>query len=669
VQPLLDYRAAEGFDVALVDVQDIYDEWSYGRIDPHAIRSFLSYAYHNWATPPGYVLLVGDGHYDYNRVTTQPLPMLIPPYLAYVDPWWGEVPTDNLFVSVDASNDYLPNMSVGRLPVNSAADVSAMVDKILLYESDALNPTGIWQQRAVYVADDCSDSAGNFHNLSNQGRLQWLPSAYANRRVYYDNPGIATVCPEGTHTDSTAMRAAVRQQFNNGALYLQWFGHGSQARWGGAASQFQANNLPILNPNTQLPFTTANACLTGYFVWHSPYTPYPYMQSLAEVMVITPERGSIADLSPSGLHVGSALLTLQRGVHKALFEDRIERAGDASDAAKFFFFNNSFGYHDVIDTMVFFGDPALKLRHPTADLSTSTLQVSDAAAPLGATLHYTLTVSNSSIFTTTQPMAVVDYPQAVAAVVAATGAADNGDTLTWTLPNLPPGGQHVVQFSLSAVGPAAPENFQLVVPANVSSRMAPTVALQVQTAITTGPGAVASTLATNRDFLPPGFPVTATLTLSHDSSLPASGVQVTMTLPAELSAPTWLSASVGSLVYDPINHRVTWSDGVPAGNATQLAFRSQIAPGLTACADLLLDAAVAYQGAATNHLAVIGLVVPDVNCSGSGSGSSSVTVADIQQVAARWGSQAGDSVYHPLFDLNADDRIDVLDITAVAQVW
>jgi hypothetical protein len=45
---------------------------------------------------PGYVLLVGDGHYDYNRVTTQTLPNLLPPYLAYVDPWWGEVPTDNL---------------------------------------------------------------------------------------------------------------------------------------------------------------------------------------------------------------------------------------------------------------------------------------------------------------------------------------------------------------------------------------------------------------------------------------------------------------------------------------------------------------------------------------------------------------------------------------------
>jgi hypothetical protein len=58
IDPLLAHRAAEGLAVAKVDVQDIYDEWSYGRRDPEAIRSFLAYAYHHWnasaplPTPP-----------------------------------------------------------------------------------------------------------------------------------------------------------------------------------------------------------------------------------------------------------------------------------------------------------------------------------------------------------------------------------------------------------------------------------------------------------------------------------------------------------------------------------------------------------------------------------------------------------------------------------------
>jgi hypothetical protein len=664
VQPLLVHRAAEGLAVAVVDVQDIYDEWSYGRIDPMAIRSFLHHAYFNWQTPPGYVLLLGDGHYDYNRVSSQTLPNLLPPYLASVDPWWGEVPTDNLYVSVDTLDDYLPNMAVGRFPVNTSADLTAMVDKILAYENEVLNPTGLWQQRAAYVADDCADGAGNFHVLSDYGRLQWLPSAYVAPRVYYDNPTRPTVCPNGTHTNGSDLRPAVRALYDQGMLYMQWFGHGAQTLWGSTAA-FWRKDPPMLAANTRLPFTMANACLTGYFVWNSPYANegYPYMQSLAEIMVITPEKASIADLSPSGLHVGSALLILQQGVHKSLFTDRIERAGDVVDAAKWFFFQNSSGWHDVIDTMIYFGDPALKLRYPTGDLSTSTLEVSDATALPGATLSYTLTVSNSSIFTTTHPVVVVDYPQHLATVVNAGGGIHNGDTLTWTLPDGLPGGQQAISFALQVNAAAAPENFDLVMPATVSSQMAPSVDLQALTVILTAPDAVASSLAANRDWLPPGFPVTGTLSLSHDSGLPAPGVQATMTLPVELGAPTWLSASAGLPVYDPVNHRITWTDDAPAGGPTTVAFSSLISPSLATGGELVVAGLVTYNAVTTPQTMTITLVIPDVNLSGS------VTVSDIQQVTARWGAPAGDPLYHPRYDLNADDVIDVLDITIAAQAW
>jgi len=664
VQPLLAYRATEGLNVALVNVQDIYDEWSYGRIDPHAIRSFLSYAAYNWATTPDYVLLVGDGHYDYNKVTTQTLPNLVPPYLAYVDPWWGEVPTDNLYVSVDSVADYLPDMAVGRFPANSAADVSALVNKTLSYENQSTNPPGLWQQRAVYVADDCSDPAGNFHQLSDYGRLQWLPTAYANRRVYYDTLSRPQVCPNGTHTIDAELRPAVRSQFDQGALYLQWFGHGSNTNWGGVAA-FWRKDPPLLAANTRLPLTVANACLTGYFVWNSPFANegYPYMQSLAEIMVITPGRASIADLSPSGLHVGSALLTLQQGLHAKLFAERIERAGDVIDAAKWYFFQNSFGYHDVIDTMIFFGDPALKLRYPTGDLSSSTLEVSAAAALPGATLDYTLTIRNSSIFTTTRPSVVVDYPQHLAAVTAAGGGANNGDTLTWSLPDLPPSSQQSVTFTVQVNAAAAPDNFDLAMPATVSSQMAPSVALQALTVILTAPDAVASSLAGSRDWLPPGFPFTGTLSLSHADGLPAPSVQATMTLPAEFSAPTWLAASAGSPVYNPGSHTITWNGDVPAGSPTTLAFRSVISSSLTLSATLPVSATVTYRGSTTSQAIAVGLAVPDVN------GSGAVTVADIQEVAARWVSLAGSGSYHPRYDLNADDAIDVLDIIIAAEAW
>jgi len=88
----------------------VYDEFTYGLRDAHAIRDFLRYAYENWAKPePTYVLLVGDGHYDLRDYKQSGLRNYIPPYLAVVDPWLGETAADNRYVSV-SGEDILPDI-------------------------------------------------------------------------------------------------------------------------------------------------------------------------------------------------------------------------------------------------------------------------------------------------------------------------------------------------------------------------------------------------------------------------------------------------------------------------------------------------------------------------------------------------------------------------------
>ncbi len=514
----------------------------------------------------------------------------------------------------------------------------------------------------MYVADDCANSAGDFHTLSNYGRLQWLPSAFTNRKIYYDNPSDQVVCPDGTFPPAPQMQAAVRGAFDQGALFIQWFGHGSQTQWGSTVAFHRTDN-PLLNPTTQLPLTMANACLTGYFVWSSPFTPYPYLQSLAEIMVINPNKGSLVDFSPSGLHVGSALLVLDQGMHRALFQDRIERAGDVTDAAKQFFFANSFAWHDVLDTMIVFGDPATKLRLPTGDLSTSSMEVSEPTALPGATLQYTVTVDNSSIFTTTHPVVQVDYPQDLATVTNANGGTNNGDTISWTLPDLLPGAQRVVNFTLQA-NPAMPSTANdLTVPAQVSSPMAPSVALQVNTFIPAAPLLTGFVLNVNRSWLPPGMPITTTFDLMNAGTAPAASTQVTITLPGEIGEPVSMTATTSNPVYDPENHRVLWFGDVPVGQTT-VTVGSSISSTLSTCDQFTVYGEVADEVGATTLLSTtVNLVVPDVNCSGV------VDIADIQQVAARWPLPIADPGYHPRYDLNADDVIDVLDIIAVANAW
>lgn len=356
IQPLLDLRAAEGLRVKLVDVQDIYDEVSGGRVDSEAIRTFLSYAYQQWnggGPRPQYVLLVGDGHYDFKNHAGTNLPNLVPPYLLHIDPYLGETAADNRYVSVDGPDDFMPDMHLGRIPAKSAADVTAYVAKVIAYESA---PAGPWQQRAVFVADNKDDPAGNFHTLSDLVRLQWLPEDYEDSAIYYRM--------DAAHDTGAKMRAAIKTAMNGGAAYLQWFGHASQFRWG-SVSMFDTLDPATLAPNAQLPFTVHLGCWSGYFIGIQGSPLYNRNeQSLGEVLTLTPGRGAVADLSPTGLHVGSALLNLNRGLVKALFQDGVTRVGVAVDAARLYFFQSGSGYLDVIDTQVLMGDPAVRLRIP-----------------------------------------------------------------------------------------------------------------------------------------------------------------------------------------------------------------------------------------------------------------------------------------------------------------
>lgn len=425
IQPLLDHRAAEGLRVAKVDVQDIYDEFSAGRVDPEAIRSFLSYAYRNWnqgQVPPAYVLLVGDGHYDFTGVSGTTLPNLIPPYLAPVDPWLGETAADNRYVSLDGPDDELPDMHIGRLPARDAADVTAMVNKIIAYETAA--PDGDWQQRVVFVADGAADGAGDFHALSDEVRLNWLPPAYDDRTIYYQQAG----------NTGDEMHAAIKEAFDDGPLLLQWFGHASRFRWG-SVSMFNIFDPPVLAANSRWPLTVTYACWSGYFInlindW----------QTLGETLVLTPERGSVADLSPSGLHLGGTLLLLSQGITAAIFQDHVARLGPAVDAGKLYFFANSSAWHDVIDTSILFGDPALKLRLPGMPrLKASALSVSNATPHAGAPVTFSLVLRNDGEAAAEDVAVVVDYDEVRLSIVEATGGVDDGGRLTWLVGTVAPG--------------------------------------------------------------------------------------------------------------------------------------------------------------------------------------------------------------------------------------
>lgn len=354
LQPLADYYTSRGLRVKVVDVQDVYDEFSGGVFTPQAIRDFLAYAYTNWTRPaPSFVLLVGDGNYDFMNYTGKNDTVFIPPFLFEVDPWMGETDADNRFVTISGT-DILPDMALGRLPAQTAADVTAIVEKTLnRYQHLA----GAWANNALFVAGANDPSAGNFPVLSDVVIGTYLPASVTVDRVYYGFSPITT---------GTLAQQAISTAIHEGRGLVHFIGHSNPVAWFGDPTNY--NSRMFIAPDTIATLANANlypifismTCYTGYFV-------QPGVPTLDEQLINASGIGAAATWSPTGQGVASGHDLLDAGFFTAIYEDNVLSIGMAANQAKYYLYANSSLHRELIDTYILFGDPAMLYRsNPTA---------------------------------------------------------------------------------------------------------------------------------------------------------------------------------------------------------------------------------------------------------------------------------------------------------------
>jgi hypothetical protein len=378
IQPLADYHTTPDTRVQVVDLQDVYDEFSGGVFNPNAIHDFLKYAYDQWARPaPSYVLLVGDGNYDFKNYMGFNESNYIPPYLMNVDPWMGMTAADNRYVTV-SGDDILPDMALGRLPVKTALETTTMVNKILNYSQGG---TGDWTHKITFVADKNDPSAGSF-TASSDAIANQVPSIeYTFDKVY----------SFVTYSTVSATKQAIINTFNDGRLIIHYNGHSATNFWSND-NLFHNTNIGLLTNNDRLPFVVSMTCEVGYYIFPSP-TNGDY-SSLDESLVHAPNGGAIATWSPTGLGLTSGHDQLDQGLFQALFQDNITELGPATTQAKYYLYANSGSNRELIDTYLLFGDPALQL--PMSPTSVNlTYYNYDILQPAGIQLNWA-TISDTN---------------------------------------------------------------------------------------------------------------------------------------------------------------------------------------------------------------------------------------------------------------------------------
>lgn len=241
---------------------------------------------------------------------------------AKVNILWGsepEIATDLPYADFDA--DGLPDVSVGRLPVDTPAQLRVLVQKILAYETNA--DFSDWRRRVNFIA-----GLGGFGAIADSALeaaakkliTDGVPASFCTSMTY--GSWRSPYCP-----DPREFRQATLNTLNQGCLFWVYIGHGHRRNvdWvhvpGGNFPILSDGDVPHLRCRSGSPIACFLACYAGAFD-HAE-------DCLAEEMLLSP-GGPVAVYAGSRVTMPYAMSVMGMAMLEACFgEEPAQTLGDA----------------------------------------------------------------------------------------------------------------------------------------------------------------------------------------------------------------------------------------------------------------------------------------------------------------------------------------------------
>ena len=329
IQPLLDWRVAQGLKVVAVPVSAIYDQFKFGLPEPEAIQEFVKYAAQNWSPRPQYVLLVGDSSYDPKGYLAPEEANRLPTF--FVSTFFGgQTSSDVEFTQIN--EDPWPDISLGHIPARNAEQVTTIVDKILSYEKNLQDPSPQFSILAV------ADGQDKIFQGDAQDFLDQFPSDYP-RDLYAPQVG------------EPGANRRLQELMKGDNAVVAYFGHGSINMWG-KDRLFTTEDVAEIKQVGRFPVVVNMTCLTGLFT-------HPNVGSLAEAFLFQQGGGAVAVLAPSSLTLPTDQSFLSQAFVEALLDEGNVTLGQIHLAARRQVPVDAPGSLEVMQTFMLFGDPAL----------------------------------------------------------------------------------------------------------------------------------------------------------------------------------------------------------------------------------------------------------------------------------------------------------------------
>ncbi len=270
VNPLVEYaayRASTGFNPAIINVQEIFDQFGYGvDLHPQAIRNFSDYIQQNWDKAK-YVFLVGKGK-EYKEIRNfNTYDIQIPSF--------GFPASDNLLFTKKGQN--IPALAVGRLSVLNADELSIYLEKIK--EMEALKNSSTsqdrsWEKNIIHMGGGVNDQeALMFSNVLNS-----MKSTIENGKMGAE---VASFFKDKSNKNDIGSHITLDSAISKGASIMTYLGHATE-------ESFEYNAYIVENYNNakKYPLFISLSCSSGSLFNSSDET--------SEKFVLTPGKGASA---------------------------------------------------------------------------------------------------------------------------------------------------------------------------------------------------------------------------------------------------------------------------------------------------------------------------------------------------------------------------------------
>lgn len=338
------YRASEAggsYDTLIMNIDELYNMFSYGETTPLAIHEFARYL--DSMGDPKYFFIIGKGltpNYNSFRkdFATQTVKDLVPAA--------GYPGSDILYTSGLNGSSYEAGIPIGRIASKTPDEVVAYLEKVV--ESEALENEALWQKELVHL------SGG-----TDLGQ-QFLFKTYVNdlKQIAEDEYLGGRVSTISKQTTSASDFINISDLVNAGKILITFFGH-SASETTDLDIGLVSNPSYGYNNKGKYPFMLVNGCVAGDMYNTS-------LNGFGEDWINTAEKGAVGFIAHSGAGLTTLLKWYSDIFYEVAFTDSVfmnKSVGEIQREVGRRYLANHPGERNIaqVQQMALQGDPSLEL--------------------------------------------------------------------------------------------------------------------------------------------------------------------------------------------------------------------------------------------------------------------------------------------------------------------